>query len=90
MNRRNVKVLILNAGVDLQTLLDNGVPWRKRASGVDLGISYDFNLGGLPFSTTTGVLEINLRVNLSRDKKNRCDTTLGKFEIYNGKCPKRF
>lgn len=88
----NSTVLILNAGIDLRTVFDNGIPWRKRDSGMVLGLSYDLNIGGLSVGRTSGVMEVNLRVNLVNEQKRRqkCDGSLGKFEIYKGQCPTRF
>lgn len=89
-SRRNTSVLILNAGFDIRTVMDSGKPWRKRDSGIELGISYDINLGGLNTADTGGVLELSLSVNFVNPKRQNCDFSLGTFEIYNGKCPTRF
>lgn len=88
--RSRVKVLILNAGVDLRSLLERGRPRKTRSRGIDLGISYDINLGGINTTDTRGVLELSLRFNLTPRKRGGCDFTLGKFEVYDGNCPVRF
>lgn len=86
---RNTSTLILNAGVDLRSVFDNGVPWRKRDSGILLGITYDLNLSGLTFNNTLGVIEINLRMNFQKDRKRKCGE-IAKFELYKGECPVEF
>ncbi len=86
---RNTSTLILNAGIDLRSAFDTGKPWRKRDSGILLGITYDLNLTGLTFNNTLGVLEINLRMNFEKEDKKSCGE-IGKFELYSGKCPVRF
>lgn len=85
----NTRTLILNAGLDIRSMLDNGVPWRKRKSGLILGLAYDINLSGLNSATTLGVFELNLRVNFWDNKRRNCGE-LGKFEYFDGKCPVRF
>lgn len=86
---RNTSTLILNAGIDLRSAFDTGKPWRKRDTGILLGITYDVNLSGLTFNNTLGVLEINLRMNFEKDRKKDCGE-IGRFELYSGKCPVRF
>lgn len=87
---RNTTTLILNAGIDVRSLLHTGVPWRKRNSGVLLGITYDVNLAGLQYQNTLGVLEMSLRMNLHDFKPNKKCGEIGKFELYKGDCPVRF
>jgi type IX secretion system PorP/SprF family membrane protein len=87
--RRNTTALILNAGIDVRSALDWGVPWRKRESGILLGFTYDLNLAGLTHNNTFGVLEFSLRINLAGKKQRDCAAT-GKFELYRGDCPVRF
>lgn len=86
---RQTTVLILNTGVDLRMLFDWRKPWRKRESGIVMGFAYDINLSGLDNSVTAGVLELNLRVNFQPRMPKNC-AELGKFELYDGKCPTRF
>ena len=87
---RNTVTMILNAGIDMAAITDKGKPWRKRRSGMMLGFTYDINLTGLASATTLGVIEINLRVNLNNQRKRKACAALGKFELYDGKCPVRF
>jgi type IX secretion system PorP/SprF family membrane protein len=87
---RNTVALILNAGIDMAALTDAGKPWRKRRSGITLGFTYDVNLSGLTSATTLGVIEVNLRANLNNERKRQPCAALGKFELYDGKCPVRF
>lgn len=87
---RNTVTLILNAGIDMATVTDWSRPWRKRRSGVTLGFTYDVNLAGLTSATTLGVIEVNLRANLNNERKRKSCAALGKFELYDGKCPVRF
>lgn len=87
---RNTVTLILNAGIDMATVTDWSRPWRKRRSGVTLGFTYDVNLAGLTSATTLGVIEVNLRANLNNERKRKPCAALGKFELYDGKCPVRF
>ena len=87
--RRNTTTLIMNAGVDIRSVLDWGVPWRKRETGVLLGFTYDLNLAGLTHNNTFGVIEFSLRMNLSKLKIRDC-LEIGKFELYRGDCPVRF
>lgn len=86
---RNTSTLIVNAGVDLRSVFDNGVPWRKRESGIVLGFTYDINLSGLTSDNTLGVIELNLRMNFEKKRKKNCGE-IGKFELYDGGCPVRF
>lgn len=87
---RNTVALILNAGIDLATVTDLSRPWRKRRSGVTLGFTYDINLTGLTSATTLGVIEVNLRATFNQEPKRKSCAALGKFELYDGKCPIRF
>lgn len=94
-NGKNTNALIISAGVDLRTLADND-RWDRRDSGLVLGASYDFNLGGLGNRNTLGTFELNLRYNLmpaNRGRK-RCDAAGGgKFELlgkHKVKCPVSF
>jgi type IX secretion system PorP/SprF family membrane protein len=87
---RNTVALILNAGIDMAAITDVGKPWRKRRSGMMLGFTYDLNLTGLTSATTLGVIEINFRVNLYNQRKPKDCAAIGRFELYDGKCPVRF
>jgi type IX secretion system PorP/SprF family membrane protein len=86
---RNTSTVILTTGFDVRSALDTGVPWRKRKSGIVLGLSYDINVAGLTSVNTLGVLELNLKMNFQREKPKNC-AELGKFELYRGGCPVRF
>ncbi|HKK74690.1 MAG TPA: PorP/SprF family type IX secretion system membrane protein [Saprospiraceae bacterium] len=92
---KNTNALIISAGVDLRTLADKD-RWDRRDSGLVLGFSYDFSLGGLGNRNTLGTFELNLRYNLisaNRGRK-RCDAAGGgKFELFGNntvKCPVSF
>jgi type IX secretion system PorP/SprF family membrane protein len=87
---RNTTTLILNSGIDIRSVLDRGVPWRKRGEGILLGFSYDINLAGLQYQNTLGVVEFSLRMNFSALNPNRKCGEIGKFELYKGDCPIRF
>lgn len=87
---RNTHILNFNAGIDLKTLLDFGVNYKKRRNGIVLGVSYDFNLSGLSSGATFGTVEINLRYNFSKGGKSKQCGAIHKSELYNGKCPVRF
>jgi type IX secretion system PorP/SprF family membrane protein len=87
---QNTTTLIINPGFDLRSILDLRKPWRKRADGIVLGITYDVNLSGLGQSATSGVIELNLRMRLDRRNRRTDCTALGKFETYRGKCPVLF
>lgn len=87
---RNTSSLILNAGMDIKSLLDNGVPWRKRDSGMVLGLTYDLNLGSLNGQQTLGVLELSLRMAIPTSKKGKGCGEISQFELYKGDCPVRF
>lgn len=86
----NTSALIWNVGIDLKSLLDNGVPWRKRDSGLLLGLTYDLNLGNLNVQQTLGVIELSMRMNLNTQKRGKACGEIGKFELYQGDCPVRF
>jgi type IX secretion system PorP/SprF family membrane protein len=87
---RNTTTMILNAGVDIRSVLDSGVPWRKRETGMLLGITYDMNLAGLEYQQTLGVIELSLRMNFAEWKVRKKCGEIGKFELYKGDCPVRF
>ena len=87
---RNTTTMILNAGVDIRALLDSGVPWRKRDTGMLLGLTYDMNLAGLDYQHTLGVVEFSLRMNFADWKPRKKCGEIGKFELYKGDCPLRF
>ncbi len=87
--RRNTTTLILNTGIDIRSVLDWGIPWRKREQGMLLGFTYDLNLAGLTHDQTFGVIELSLRMNFSKLKMQDC-LEIGKFELYRGDCPVRF
>lgn len=86
---RNTTTLIFNTGVDIRSVFDWGVPWRKRDTGVLLGLSYDINVAGLTSDNTLGALEISLRMNFKKERPKDC-VEIGKFELYRGDCPVRF
>lgn len=86
---RNTTTLILNAGIDLRSVLDNGKPWRKRETGTLLGLTYDVNLSGLTQQNTLGVVEISLISRFGKQEKKSC-ADIGRFELYKGDCPVRF
>ena len=89
---KNTTTLILNFGVDLRSVLSKGYTWRRKPTGVLLGLSYDIGIGGLTQNNTLGVFELHLRVAIGKDKKRPpfCGAELGKFELYDGDCPVRF
>jgi len=86
---RNTTTLILNAGIDLRSLFDDGKPWRKRETGTVMGLTYDINLTGLNQQNTLGVVEVSLQTRFGKQKKKACGD-IGKFELYKGDCPVRF
>ena len=76
--------------MDLKSLMDNGVPWRKRDSGLVLGLTYDLNLGSLNGQQTLGVVELSLRMAIAGAKKRKACGDISQFELYKGDCPVRF
>lgn len=86
---KNTTTLILNAGIDIKSVLDWNVPWRKRKSGILFGFTYDINIAGLNSTDTYGALEFNLRMNFDSGGSRDC-AAIGRFELYDGQCPVRF
>jgi type IX secretion system PorP/SprF family membrane protein len=86
---KNTTTLILNAGIDLRSVLDWHEPWHRRDSGLVLGLTYDLNLTGLTSNNTLGVLELTLRMNIATRTPRNCGE-IGAFELYDGQCPIRF
>ncbi|MEM9835913.1 MAG: PorP/SprF family type IX secretion system membrane protein [Bacteroidota bacterium] len=76
--------MLINWRSNYRTMPNND--FRERS--MVLGLSYDLVAGGLA-STTGGVLELSLQMNLFSGNKKNC-AALGKFELYDGKCPAKF
>jgi type IX secretion system PorP/SprF family membrane protein len=87
----NTTTLILHSSIDLRYFTDMGKPRRKRKQGLILGFTYDVALGSLDTGTTTGGLEVNLRMNFQSGTRNRRNClSLAQGELYKGGCPWRY
>ena len=86
----NTTTLVLHSSIDLRYFADRGNPHRKRKQGLVLGFTYDVALGSLDSGTTTGGLEINLRMNFQSRARERHCLSLTEGELYKGSCPWRY
>lgn len=81
-------------GFDLHSDKAWGRYWsrRIRKNAVIIGLSYDINIGGLPYGASGGTFEVSARFNISsrENVKSINGCRAGRFELYNGKCPVQF
>lgn len=86
----NTDQLNLMVGFDFHSVTAWSDYWSTRINKNDLIIvlSYDVNLNGLPYGSSSGTFELSMRFNISNWKKKNC--SFGRFELYDGKCPIKF
>ena len=65
----NNTLLSLSAGVNISRLRNGDIAERD----VIVGLSYDFQLGGLPTSTAVGTLELSAKVNFFPRRNSNCN-----------------